>query len=794
MTASVPSGGAVQEALRRKDFPLAERLLGEVVTARPGDGTAWRDLALIYRATRRLPEAIRAFEAALQAGLSEKLVSFDYACTLSDAGDNAGAERVLRAALARRPRDFALCNVLGVVLKRAGRLREAVAALEQARKLEPKNVSPWINLGNTWMLLDEAGKARDAFARVVRLEPKRAENWRLLGRAQARCGDGIEARKSFERALLLNPRDVSATCDLLQAMIEAGDLEGALARVQRARQADPADSRLTVNEARILRRLGRLDESRALLDEVLARNPDDEHALLAIARLIEGQDRQAANGYLRRAVAAKPDSLELLGALCDSLNRSRYGDEAEHIQAAYDIAVSLADRFGAAARGEAKNIRSLFLRCVDVERLDCVGTLNELAPSWVEAGMIAPLHFELGRVRTPEDRLRVIDWHRTWGRKVQARIKPLPPVEAPAIVGGAKIRVGFMSSDLRAHPVTYFALPLLESYDRDRFEVYCYSFYERAKDDVQALIESKVDAFRWWPRRPDREVAEGIAADRLHILFELGGSTDMNKLEVMAYRPAPLGASWLGYPHSAGLETIDYILVDPFIKPEDPRLLIEKPFEVSETWVALGRLGFVEHPIIGTIPEERKGHLTFGTMNNPYKYTPQCLDAWARILQAVPGSRFLFVRPEGGVPSFRANVERQFEQRGVAPSRIAYVAVRGKHMPHYNEIDIALDTFPHVGGTTTCETLWMGVPVVTLVGPAFFERLSYSNLSNAGLGDLCAFDVESYVAKAVTLADDAPRRRALRRGLRQQIREHPLGQPDRFTRAFYDSVARVVGG
>ena len=143
----------------------------------------------------------------------------------------------------------------------------------------------------------------------------------------------------------------------------------------------------------------------------------------------------------------------------------------------------------------------------------------------------------------------------------------------PALDTGRKIRIGFMSSDLRDHPVAYFALPLLLGYDRSRFEVFCYSFYERERDPVQAEIEASVDAFRWWPRRRTAEVAEGIAGDGLDMLFELGGTTAMNKLAVMAHRPARIGASWLGYPHSAGLETIDYILVDPYIRPADPRLL-----------------------------------------------------------------------------------------------------------------------------------------------------------------------------------------------------------------------------
>ncbi|WP_444431173.1 O-linked N-acetylglucosamine transferase family protein (plasmid) [Rhodobacter capsulatus] len=144
---------------------------------------------------------------------------------------------------------------------------------------------------------------------------------------------------------------------------------------------------------------------------------------------------------------------------------------------------------------------------------------------------------------------------------------------------------------------------------------------------------------------------------------------------------------------------------------------------MPETWVSLSRM-FAPHEIAERTPQSRKGHLTFGTANNPYKYTPACLDAWAAVLRTVLGSRFVFLRPEGGVESFRANARAAFARRDVDPDRLDFIGVRGDHMRHYNEIDIALDTLPHVGGTTTCEALWMGVPTVSLIGPGFAERLS----------------------------------------------------------------------
>jgi predicted O-linked N-acetylglucosamine transferase (SPINDLY family) len=180
-------------------------------------------------------------------------------------------------------------------------------------------------------------------------------------------------------------------------------------------------------------------------------------------------------------------------------------------------------------------------------------------------------------------------------------------------------------------------------------------------------------------------------------------------------------------------------------------------------------------------------------MNNPYKYSPEAFELWARVLQSVPGSRFLFVRPEAGVPAFRNSVERAFSRNGIAADRLAYVPVRGVHMQHYNDIDIALDTLPQTGGTTTCECLWMGVPTVSLVGPAFYERLSYSNLANAGLGDLAVDTHDAYVAAAVGLVADRERRRALRQELRETIRRSPLGDTRRWVADFEALTLRTLG-
>jgi predicted O-linked N-acetylglucosamine transferase (SPINDLY family) len=276
------------------------------------------------------------------------------------------------------------------------------------------------------------------------------------------------------------------------------------------------------------------------------------------------------------------------------------------------------------------------------------------------------------------------------------------------------------------------------------------------------------------------------------MLIELGGSTHMNKLEVMAWRPAPVQASWLGYPHSAGLTSIDYFVCDPYSAPTRPELMIEKPLLMPHSWLALGRVFAGTYALEDGLPEDRTGFVTFGTANNPHKYSPEVLAAWAQIVAATPGSRFAFIRPEGGTATFRRNTLAAFARHGVGEDRVIFHTVRGHHMPFYNQVDITLDPFPLTGGTTTTEALWMGVPVVSRVGEAFFERLSYSILSNIGLGDLCGRDLDEYSAIAHKLVADRERRRDLRATLRERMRQSPLGRSEEFARDFYDMAARVA--
>ncbi len=698
-------------------------------------------------------------------------------------------------AVARFPKDFSIWNIRGVALRRLTRYDEAIKALDQAQRLDPKSIAPAINKGNIYNDQSNGPAAEAIWTRLVRMDPRNAEYQRGLARALISQKKWDQAITRCRQAVNLKKDYVDAWLDWSSSELNRLDVAAALEVAEKSVAAVPGDPRLLEAKSLILARTGNHAAADEFLVSLLPQHGHQAWLQNAIGTTVADRDRRRANEHLQRAVELEPNNLDYRVNLIESLERSRHGDEGANIEAAFKLLEETLDlKLGKYTAKHTKVLNEVCIRVCAFDRLNEVGTFHDLGRSWAETGRHTALLKHLARVETPQDRYELMAQHKLWGDLCQEGVDR-SPVRRPkgSRSAGGKIRIGLMSSDLRAHPVGYFAFPLFEAIDRDRFEVFVYSYYTGQEDAVQKYFATQATAYRWWPDISAHDAAQKIADDDLDMLIELGGSTHMNKLEVMAWRPARLQASWLGYPHSAGLSRIDHIVLDPNLVPEDPALLLEKPMLMPKTWLSLGRRAFTDaHRIAEGLPQDRAGCISYGTANNPHKYSESVLRTWARVVRETPGSRFIFVRPEGGTASFRANVERYFGLEGVTPDRIVFRAVRGAHMPHYNEIDITLDPFPLTGGTTTCEALWMGVPVINLRGAALFERLSGSILTNVGLATHITTDLDAYVAAAVALADDHAQRRDLRHTLRDRLKASPLGQNEQFARDFYDLVERTV--
>jgi predicted O-linked N-acetylglucosamine transferase (SPINDLY family) len=674
------------------------------------------------------------------------------------------------------------------VLRAERRGAEAVAVLQAALAESPASAALKLRLAEA---LVARGDGRGALHLLQPLEADQAADprlhqaaagaWRTLGRFE-------KAIEAMERALELDPRNPGAWLRREMLAADAGDMAQALAAIDRGLAVLPGQPQLVERRIALLVQAGRRDEAAQALDAVLAADPGTAWAHVQLGRLVQEEDRARANAHFRQAVALAPGDVAARLALAYSLKATQEGGEGANLEEAVQLVLEVLPRLPMSASAAAGQV---LWRAGFYDEAESFGGFEELGRYWAQNGAPAALLQQFAKVETDADRRELLAQHRLWAARAEAAAAARP-IARPPRAGGARLRLGFLSSDLRKHVVARFLRPVLEHRD-PRFELFGYSGYPGPPDAEARRIAGHLAAYRHLP--PDeRDAAAMIAADGLDMLIDLGGTTEFNRPAVLAWKPAPVQASWLGYMHSVGLAAIDYLIGDPRLMPPRRQLIVERPLLMPETCYCMDAAGYPDRLAIDPVPPVvRNGYVTFGTANNPYKYSARLLRAWARVVAQTPGSRFLFVRGENGAPSFRRNMALYFAEAGVGPERLAFPAFEGDHWAHYNAMDIALDTFPQTGGTTTCDALWMGVPTVSLRGEAYYERISSSLLGCVGLEDLVADDVEGYVATAVALAADVPRLTELRTGLRDRIRQSPLGQPERFARDFYDMIAGVVG-
>jgi predicted O-linked N-acetylglucosamine transferase (SPINDLY family) len=337
------------------------------------------------------------------------------------------------------------------------------------------------------------------------------------------------------------------------------------------------------------------------------------------------------------------------------------------------------------------------------------------------------------------------------------------------------LRIGYVSGDFRRHPVASFFEPLLEAHSSS-FSITCYSNSART-DRVTARLQSLASRWRTIAGIPDADVAAQVMEDGIDILVDLSGHTHGHRLGLFARRPAPVQVTYLGYPDTTGLEPIHYRLSDAIADPPG----WTESFH-SETLVRLPAPFLcyrppVRAPRASRLPVSRTGEFTFGCFNSVCKLSDQTLEVWARLLEAVPRSRLLLKCRSFKEAATRDHFRSRLSRAGIARRRVelrGYQPDEREHLATYHDVDLALDPFPYNGTATTCESLWMGVPVVTLAGSRHASRVGASLLQAAGLAEFVATDPSAYIDIAVRTATDPARLAALRRALRPRIAASPL--------------------
>jgi predicted O-linked N-acetylglucosamine transferase (SPINDLY family) len=378
-------------------------------------------------------------------------------------------------------------------------------------------------------------------------------------------------------------------------------------------------------------------------------------------------------------------------------------------------------------------------------------------------------------------------------RHCAARYEPVPNIEwVRGCERDRRLRVGYISGDLRRHSVAYFIEPVLAHHDRQSFEICVYSTNADA-DDYTLRLQSYCDRWTDCAGIADEIFAERIQKDEIDILVDLSGHTAWNALRVFARKPAPVQVTWLGYPTTTGLSAMDYRISDWQVDPPGHDVYsVERVVRLPTSYYCYRPLS--DAPPVAQPPLLASGRPTFGSFNDIAKLTRATLDLWAATLNATPGSRLLVKASALADASVRADIERAFAERHVDAARLTlhgWKADLAQHLAVYNEIDLALDTYPYNGGTTTCEALWMGVPVITLCGTTHASRMGASLLNAAGLADCVCETPERFVRLASEMAGQPDRLAALRSGMRRQLSDSALFDEAAFTRGLQNSYREM---
>jgi len=750
----------------------AEQIYRQILAVEPDHADAIHLLGLIAHQVGKLDDALACYCRALELKPDYAEAHNNLGVAFKEQGKLEEALACWRLALELKPEYVEAHYNLGNVLREQGKLDDAVACYRRAVELKPDFAGVHINLGNA---LKEQGYLDEAVAccrRAVELKPDYAEAHNNLGVALKEQGKLEEAVVCWRRALELAPDYAVAHNNLGVALKEQGKLDDAIACYRRALELKPDYAEAHNNLGIVLKEQGKLDEAVACCRRALELRPDyaEAHGNLGNALREQGKLDQAV-ACCRRALELRPHYAEAHNNLGIALKDQGKLDEA---LACYRQALDLKPHYV-----EAYGNMGVALK--DQGKLDdavaCYRRALELKPDYAVAHSNLLFALQYCADVTPA---ALAEAHAEFDRRHAAPLRgALAPYEsAPARQG--RLRLGFVSPDLGRHPVGYFLVRVLENLSQEQAETICYS--DRiVKDDLTQRLQAAATQWRDVFGMGDQRLAEQIRADRIDILFDLAGHTAHNRLLVVARKPAPIQVTWAGYVGTTGLKAMDYLLADRYeVPPGAERHYRERVLRMPDGYVCYDPPLYA--PPVMPLPALDRGQVTFACFNNPAKITPQAIEVWARILRRLPGARLALKFQGWNDSGVRRRFAGMFAAQAIDPGRLDLLGYspHAELLAEYRRIDLALDPFPYGGGLTTCEALWMGVPVVTCPGETFASRHSLSHLTGVGLTETIARDLDEYVQLAVSLAGDLPRLAAMRAGLRQRMAASPLCDGKRF--------------
>ena len=777
------------DAHRRGDTAQAARLYRQVLSLDPRDEAACGNLAIIS----------------------------------AQQGDLAGAERLFRQALDRRPNPEGFNN-LGTVLLQQGRAADAIAAHRRAIALHPDYPAAHLALGNALKQHGELDAALAAYREAVRLNPVAADPHNNIGVALQRQGRLDEALAAYRAATTLQPGHAQAHFNIGVVLHEQRDLDAAAAAYRQVIALRPDIADAYNNLGTVLQDQGRLDEALAAFAAAIERRDDYAEAHFNRGVVLRAQGRlELALAAWRDAMARRPDYVEAINNAGIALQELGRLDEAQAtFEGIFRLRPAHAEafnNFGAVLLGQGRADAALgaFQRALTL-RPDYPEAFYNLGNAWRELGKLegAIAAYQSALRLRPDDadafsqlayhRWRACDWTDYAADQAKlielvrggaARVPPFYLLATPATPADQlacarrwigpiappaenvfrhaaprareRIRLGYLSADFHEHATAALAAELFEQHDRARFEIVAYSYGPDDSSPMRGRLMRAFDRFVDIRALSHRAAAERIRDDAVDILIDLKGYTQHARPQIVAFRPAPVQVSYLGFPATMGAEFIDYIIVDDVVAPPSAQpFFAERLVHLSGCYQVNDR----RRAIAPSAPSRAdcglpRAGFVFCSFNNSYKITPDVFACWMRLLAAVPGSVLWLLEANDLVAR---NLRREAEARGVDPARLVFAprAPLPEHLARHRNADLFLDTLPCNAHTTASDALWAGLPVLTCMGDTFAGRVAGSLLAALGLPELITSSAVDFERAALALARD-PRKLA---DLRERLRSN----------------------
>lgn len=758
-------------AYQQQDYAKAATLIGRALARKPNFADAHSNLGNVFREMGRVDEAEKSYRKALEVNPTFTMAHYNLGNILMNQKRFDEASQSFDRAIATNPRLAEAYINRGIAWKELGRLKEAEISYRKALALKPDLAIVHFNLGNVLLEMGCPEKATACYQQALKLAPAYTEARLNLGAVFRDLGRIEESADCYRQALADAPENTEVLVNYGAVLRDSGKPEEAEACYRQALLLCPETALTHFNLGNALRDQGRLDEAVASFERALELCPDSPAMYNNLGNTLRdlGRPEESLHIY-RKALEQDEKNVEALINLGNGLKETGRLEEAV---ASYEKALLLRPELPEAHY----NLGTVYQdQCRMAEAVACFRTTLELKPDHAVAHSNLLMNLQYDTAITPEELLKEsLSWE---CRQLAGTAVMPPPGTTPD--PARRLRIGYVSGDLRRHPVGYFLDGVLASHDRKHFEVFCYA-NQSFGDDLTDRLQQNSDQWRAIFGWNDNSVAELIRKDAIDILVDLSGHTARNRLLVFGRKPAPVQATWAGYVGTTGLSAMDYLISDPRETPEGTdHWYVESVMRLPDCYVCYSPPEYA--PPVGPLPARKNGHLTFGCFNNLAKLNRQVTELWIRLLQELPDARLLLATKALGDPAVSRHFQQIFADGGVE-DRVVFSGMvpHPKLLARYGEVDIALDPFPYSGGLTTLEGLWMGVPAITLGGDRFASRHSLSHLTAVGLPEFIVADQSAYLAKAVSLAHDLAHLESIRSGLRERMRTSPLCDVLRFT-------------